>query len=58
MIEEIPQASIEGPKIMIYCVGIGLFTGFIFLMILLFVSGGGDGIDDIISSSAGELQFN
>lgn len=27
MIEEIPNAAVEGPKIMIYCVAIGLFTG-------------------------------
>ncbi|KAL9082244.1 MAG: hypothetical protein Q9159_006581 [Coniocarpon cinnabarinum] len=53
MIEEIPEAAIEGPKIMIYCVGMGLFTGFIFLMILLFVSGGDAAIDDIINSAAG-----
>jgi choline transport protein len=37
MIEEIPDPSREGPKIMIYCVCIGLFTGFIFLSVLLFV---------------------
>ncbi|KAF2194654.1 amino acid permease [Zopfia rhizophila CBS 207.26] len=53
MIEEIPNASIEGPKIMIYCVGIGTFTGFVFLVVLLFVSGGNS--EEIISSSAGPL---
>lgn len=53
MIEEIPNASVEGPKIMIYCVCIGTFTGFIFLMVLLFVSGGDT--EAIISSSAGPL---
>ncbi|KAF2124686.1 amino acid transporter [Dothidotthia symphoricarpi CBS 119687] len=53
MIEEIPNASVEGPKIMIYCVCIGTFTGFIFLMVLLFVSGGDS--DAIISSPAGAL---
>jgi choline transport protein len=52
MIEEIPNAVIEGPKIMIYCVAIGTFTGFIFLSCLLFVSGP---IDAVISSSAGPL---
>jgi choline transport protein len=31
MIEEIPNASVEGPKIMIYCVMIGTVTGFLFL---------------------------
>ncbi|KAF2466342.1 amino acid permease, partial [Lindgomyces ingoldianus] len=53
MIEEIPNASIEGPKIMIYCVAIGTFTGFVFLVVLLFVSGGNS--EDIISSPAGPL---
>ncbi|KAF2009093.1 amino acid permease [Aaosphaeria arxii CBS 175.79] len=53
MIEEIPNASIEGPKIMIYCVCIGTFTGFIFLMVMLFVSGGD--AEKIISSPAGPL---
>lgn len=53
MIEEIPNASIEGPKIMIYCVAIGMFTGFIFLVSLLFVSGGDS--EAIISSQAGPL---
>lgn len=37
---------------MIACVGIGVFTGFIFLMILLFVAGN---VDDVISSAAGPL---
>ncbi|KAH7401278.1 amino acid/polyamine transporter I [Pyrenochaeta sp. MPI-SDFR-AT-0127] len=53
MIEEIPNASVEGPKIMVYCVCIGTVTGFIFLMVLLFVSGGDTA--SIISSSAGPL---
>lgn len=52
MIEEIPNASIEGPKIMIYCVGIGMFTGFVFLVVLLFVAGD---INTVISSPAGPL---
>ncbi|KAG6995765.1 hypothetical protein G7Y79_00042g078700 [Physcia stellaris] len=52
MIEEIPNASVEGPKIMIACVGIGVFTGFIFLMVLLFVAGDPD---KVIESSAGPL---
>ena len=55
MIEEIPNPTKEGPKIMIMCVLIGLVTGFIFLMVLLFVSGGASALDDIISSSAGPL---
>jgi choline transport protein len=52
MVEEIPNAAIEAPKILIYCVGIGLFTGFIFLMCLLFVAGN---IDEVINSSAGPI---
>lgn len=53
MIEEIPNASVEGPKIMIYCVCIGTFTGFIFLTVLLFVSGGDAA--SIISAAPGPL---
>ncbi|RHZ65337.1 GABA permease GabA [Aspergillus thermomutatus] len=52
MIEEIPNASVVGPKIMIGCVGIGTVTGTIFLIVLLFVAGN---IDDVISSAAGPL---
>lgn len=37
---------------MVVCVGIGTFTGAIFLIVLLFVSGN---IDDVISSKAGPL---
>lgn len=55
MIEEIPNASIEGPKIMIYCVAIGIVTGFIFLSCLLFVSGGN--IEEIIASPLGPLLY-
>ncbi|KAI7224277.1 hypothetical protein D0864_12556 [Hortaea werneckii] len=52
MIEEIPNAAIEGPKIMIYCVAIGTFTGFIFLTCLLFVAGSAD---EVIKSPYGPL---
>ena len=52
MVEEIPNAAVEAPKILIYCVLIGMFTGFIFLMCLLFVAGP---VDKVISSSAGPL---
>ncbi|TVY49113.1 Choline transport protein [Lachnellula occidentalis] len=55
MIEEIPNPEIEGPKIMIACVGIGIFTGFIFLMVLLFVAGPIDGPNGVIESTAGPL---
>lgn len=53
MIEEIPNAAIEGPKIMIYAVGIGTFTGFVFLSCLLFVAGD---LNKVIESSAGPLN--
>lgn len=52
MIEEIPNAAVEGPKIMIACVGIGVFTGFIFLMVLLFVAGD---VQEIINSTSGPM---
>ena len=52
MIEEIPNAAVEGPKIMIYCVAIGVFTGFVFLSVLLFVAGD---VTAVISSPAGPL---
>ncbi|KAJ6032334.1 hypothetical protein N7540_003066 [Penicillium herquei] len=52
MIEEIPNPSVEGPKIMIACVGIGTVTGTIFLVVLLFVAGS---ISQITESAAGPL---
>lgn len=52
MIEEVPNASIEGPKIMVYCVGIGTFTGSVFLIVLLFVAGD---MDQVAKSAAGPL---
>ncbi|CAI7565037.1 unnamed protein product [Penicillium palitans] len=52
MIEEIPNPSVEGPKIMIACVLIGTFTGSIFLIVLLFVAGD---INKIIDSAATPL---
>ncbi|KAJ5545553.1 Amino acid/polyamine transporter I [Penicillium sp. DV-2018c] len=52
MIEEVPNADIEGPKIMVTCVGIGVFTGSIFLIVLLFVAGN---MEAVASSAAGPL---
>ncbi|CAK7206124.1 hypothetical protein SEUCBS139899_008908 [Sporothrix eucalyptigena] len=52
MIEEIPNPQIEGPKIMLYCIGIGMFTGFVFLSCLLFVL---TDIDAVNSSPVGPL---
>ncbi|KAH6884598.1 amino acid/polyamine transporter I [Thelonectria olida] len=55
MIEEIPNAASEGPMIMLYCQYIGISTGFIFLVVVLFVSGGMKNTATIIESSAGPL---
>ncbi|PSR82853.1 amino acid/polyamine transporter I [Coniella lustricola] len=52
MIEEIPRPQIEGPRIMIACILIGMFTGFIFLVCLLFVI---TDVDAAIESAAGPL---
>ncbi len=52
MIEELPNPAVEGPKIMIACVCIGVFTGFVFLTCLLFVAGD---VDTVISAGAGPL---
>ncbi|KAL4919628.1 amino acid/polyamine transporter I [Aspergillus aurantiobrunneus] len=52
MIEEVPNASVQGPKIMMSCVGIGTFTGCIFLIVLLFVAGD---MDQVTTSAAGPL---
>jgi choline transport protein len=55
MIEEIPNAAVEGPRIMIFCQYIGISTGFLFLVVLLFVSGGAVNADTVVKSSAGPL---
>jgi amino acid transporter len=52
MIEEIPRAQVQGPRIMLYCIGIGMFTGFVFLSCLLFVVAD---IEAAIDASAGPL---
>ncbi|KAG9773342.1 amino acid transporter, partial [Aureobasidium melanogenum] len=52
MIEEIPNPRKTGPFVMITCVAIGTFTGFIFLVCLLFVAGD---INQVIDSGAGPL---
>ena len=39
MIEEIPDPTVQGPRVMLYCIGIGMFTGFVFLSALLFCVG-------------------
>ncbi|KAI4241321.1 MAG: hypothetical protein L6R40_004627 [Gallowayella cf. fulva] len=52
---EIPNPTVEGPRIMIACVGIGTFTGFIFLMVLLLVAGP---VEAVIESEADHSAFN
>ena len=55
MIEEIPNATVQGPRIMVGSVLIGIFTGFIFLTVLLFVSGGPAHVDAVINSTQTSL---
>ncbi|KAI0163117.1 GABA permease gaba [Pestalotiopsis sp. NC0098] len=52
MIEEIPEPHIQGPRIMLYCIGIGMVSGFFFLSCLLFVL---KDVDTVIESAAGPL---
>ncbi|KAI1855229.1 hypothetical protein JX265_006630 [Neoarthrinium moseri] len=52
MIEEIPQPQIQGPRIMLYCIGIGMVSGFFFLSCLLFCV---KDVDAVIESGAGPL---
>ncbi|CAG8301698.1 unnamed protein product [Penicillium salamii] len=49
---EVPNADVEGPKIMVSCVGIGTVTGSIFLIVLLFVAGN---MEKVATSAAGPL---
>lgn len=52
MIEEIPEPHLKGPKILIYCILIGMFTGWIFLSCLMFVL---TDIDAVNTSPVGPL---
>ncbi|KAI1497956.1 amino acid/polyamine transporter I [Biscogniauxia marginata] len=52
MIEEIPHPQVEGPRIMLFCILIGMFSGFVFLSCLLFCV---NNIEDVIESAAGPL---
>ncbi|KAL6898435.1 amino acid/polyamine transporter I [Trichoderma evansii] len=52
MIEEIPNPKVEGPKIMLTAIGIGTFTGFVFVSCLLFTL---TDIDEVNNSLAGPL---
>ncbi|KAG6186033.1 hypothetical protein E4U36_000975 [Claviceps purpurea] len=52
MIEEIPDPQRQGPKIMLYCIAIGMVTGFIFLSSLLFCV---NNMDDVITAKWGPV---
>lgn len=52
MIEEIPEPHLQGPKVMIYCILIGMFTGWVFVSVCLFVL---TDIDTVLTSAAGPL---
>lgn len=52
MIEEIPEPHLKGPKIVIYCILIGMFTGWVFLSVLLFSL---TDVDAVISQPTGPL---
>ncbi|KIV78501.1 hypothetical protein PV11_10211 [Exophiala sideris] len=51
-VEELNNPVVDGPRIMIACVLIGVVTGFIYLSVLLFVS---SDLDTVISSAAGPM---
>lgn len=50
MIEEIPNPSVQGPRIMNSSIIVGVLTGLVFLIVLMFVSGGQTHLKNIISS--------
>ena len=52
MIEEIPNPKVEGPKVMVTAIGIGVFTGFVLVSCLLFTV---TNISEVNSSAAGPL---
>lgn len=52
MIEEIPEPHLHGPKILIYCVLMGMGTGWVFLSCLMFVI---RDIEEVNTSSMGPL---
>ncbi|OCT46463.1 Choline transport protein [Cladophialophora carrionii] len=51
-VEEVGNPTVVGPRIMIGCVLIGVFTGFIYLSVLLFVA---KDVETVISSAAGPM---
>ena len=52
MIEEIPNPTVEGPKIMLYAIGIGMFSGWVLCSCLLFAL---NNIEDVDSLASGPL---
>lgn len=52
MIEEMPQPQVQGPRIMLYCILVGVLTGFVFLSALLFCV---KDIERVISAPYGPL---
>lgn len=52
MIEEIPNPQKQGPRIMLYCIGIGMVSGFIFLSCLLFCI---TDYDKVVSAAKGPI---
>lgn len=52
MIEEIPDPQIQGPRIMLYCILIGMISGFFFLSCLMFVL---KDVETVIGSTSGPL---
>lgn len=53
-VEELGNATVDGPRIMIGSVLIGVFTGFIYLSVLLFCA---KDIDTVISSASGPVSL-
>ncbi|KAF4119312.1 Gaba permease [Geosmithia morbida] len=52
MIEEMADPQIQGPRIMMYCIVMGVLSGFFFLSCLLFCV---DSIDDVIGAAWGPI---
>ena len=50
IIEELPRANVQGPNVMVSAIVVGAVTGFAFLVVLLFVSGGARNAKNIIDS--------
>lgn len=55
MVEELGNATVDGPRIMIACVLIGVVTGFLYLSVLLFCA---NNIDTVISSASGPVSVS